>query len=118
MTSKHTPGPWPLETVRTSCGVCHRVGRFPRNTVVDKFGAACIYVDYPGGGDREEELLANARLIAAAPELYEALEEILLFVPVGYAPTARPHACVDRNARLDAAMRAAVAAIAKARGEI
>lgn len=45
----HTPGPWPLETVKTSVGTCHKIG---------------------------DELLANARLISAAPEMLAALEMV------------------------------------------
>lgn len=64
----HTPGPWTLETVRTSIGFCHKIGPFPWNRQQNH---ACIYVDYPVHGD---ELLANARLIAAAPDLLKALQ--------------------------------------------
>lgn len=69
---KHTPGPWTLETVKTSIGFCHKVGPFPWGH--EKLNHACIYVDY---GSHEGVLLANARLIAAAPDLLEALEGLL-----------------------------------------
>ncbi len=74
-TSKHTPGPWTLETVTTSCGVCHKIGPFPWVDYDDKKvqNYACVYVDYGKNGD---ELLANARLIAAAPDLLDALKDI------------------------------------------
>jgi hypothetical protein len=64
---KHTKGPWSLETVKTSDGLCHKIGPFPWKD--DRQNHACIYVKYPGAGPIEEELLANARLIAAAPDL-------------------------------------------------
>lgn len=72
--SKHTDGPWTLDTVVTSSGVCHKIGPFPWKA--GKENHACIYVDYPGTGPIEAELLANARLIAAAPELLAALQTL------------------------------------------
>lgn len=71
---KHTPGPWQLETVRTSSGICHRIGPFPWKEGKDIH--CCVYVDYPGNGDIERELLANARLIASAPDLLAALKQL------------------------------------------
>ena len=70
---KWTPGPWAMETVRTSCGTCHRIGPFPRPAYASKpEGWACVYDDYPPGVG-SPDLLANAHLIAAAPDLYAAL---------------------------------------------
>ena len=75
METKHTPGPWTLETVPTTCGVCHKVGPFPGKRPVDKPRYACLYADYPSKGNQpDDELEANARLIAAAPELLQALK--------------------------------------------
>jgi hypothetical protein len=71
MTS-HTKGPWGLETVRTQVGICHKIGPFPGKDGKQKH--ACIYVDYPGVGLIETELLANARLMQASPDLLEALK--------------------------------------------
>lgn len=69
----HTPTPWALTTVPTSCGICHRIGPFP-----SKFGSrethACIYVDYEKNG---KELLANAELIVKAVNAHEAMKEAL-----------------------------------------
>lgn len=72
---KHTAAPWTLETVRTSIGICHKIGPFPWKD--GKENHACVYVDYPGDGAIEAELLANAKLIAAAPELLEALQAVV-----------------------------------------
>lgn len=84
METKHTPGPWTLQTVPTSCGICHKIGPFPaKQGSPDKPTHACVYVDYPGNGPREAELLANARLIAAAPELLEALREAVDLAWIG-----------------------------------
>lgn len=72
MKSRHTPGPWRLETAPTSVGYCHKIGPWPIQSI-RKETYACIYhdnyrPDYPDG-----ELLANARLMVAAPEQYDAL---------------------------------------------
>lgn len=74
METKHTPGPWIYGTARDS------EGRAARITAV---AHCCDYViglesDYEGGnyrdGDPEGDPEADARLIAAAPELLGALQ--------------------------------------------
>ena len=66
MTDAHTPGPWTLRRMHT--------GGFDimdwRNRDV-----ATVY----GGGVETESREANARLIAAAPDLLEALDGIIHF---------------------------------------
>ena len=76
-TVKHTPGPWSLETVRTSVGVCHQIGPLGCST---KLKSACLYDDCYSDRARDLQLLADARLIAAAPELLEALKEAAKYV--------------------------------------
>jgi hypothetical protein len=72
---KHTPGPWVLETVKTSCGICHKIGPFPPRQNGGKIRHACLYSDYDYALNPSDlQLLANARLIAAAPDLLEALK--------------------------------------------
>ena len=74
---KHTPGPWSIYTVPTSCGICHQVGPFPGKRDGDAPRHACLYADYPSSENpSDKELEANARLIATAPELLVALERI------------------------------------------
>ena len=81
METKHTPGPWALETVPTTCGVCHKVGPFPGKRPVDKPRYACLYADYPSKGNQpDDELEANARLIVSAPELYDVLREVFEYL--------------------------------------
>jgi hypothetical protein len=69
---KHTPAPWTMQTVPTSCGVCFKVGPFPWKN--GKLNHACIYADYPCPLSIEyKTAVANATLIAAAPDLLAAL---------------------------------------------
>ena len=70
--SDFTPGPWLLRTTPTSAGICHIV------SAADWRGAF-IYGDGIRKGvddalPKAQELAANARLIAAAPDLLEALQ--------------------------------------------
>lgn len=71
MMNKHTPGPWLLRTAPTSAGLCHIVsaadwrGAFIYGDGIRK----CVDDALP----KAQELAANARLIAAAPDLLEAL---------------------------------------------
>ena len=74
-----------------------------------KLNHACIYADYPSPSSPEYiECAANATLIAAAPDLLEALQKAFLYINggPGYTPENRM-----------AAYHAARAAIAKATGE-
>lgn len=63
MKAQHTPGPWENDggTIRSSCGVSV---------------ASVLNVAWPLGR-KPENPEANARIIAAAPELLEALIELL-----------------------------------------
>lgn len=102
MSAKHTPGPWEMKTVRTSCGVCHKIGPWPHKWRAGEEMSACIYDDYPSPPQGTDTMLANARLISAAPDLLEALENL-----VNSFEKHRPKEYWD----------AARAAIAKAKGE-
>lgn len=70
---RHTPAPWGVERVpiqsRGGSNTCHKIGPFQ----------ACIYDDWRprDAGISEEENEANARLIAAAPELLATLEKLM-----------------------------------------
>lgn len=73
--SKHTPGPWKIDgpkAMNIQCNI-HRVIND------DRFPAAFVPAwDQPAPGEEDgtEEARANARLIAAAPDLLEALKAL------------------------------------------
>ena len=62
----HTPGPWELKYEKTGRTI----------DAVIKMGKAAIYFTR-GIGQTFEEQQANARLIASAPDLLSALEEMI-----------------------------------------
>lgn len=71
---KHTPGPWKILRKRPM----EMSGNFHQVTDNERYPAAFVPAwDNPAVGeiDGTEEALANARLIAAAPEMLEALKE-------------------------------------------
>lgn len=99
--TKHTSGPWEADA------------EFPDRLFVPDYGRIWINgYDSEGGpihigyvdGPRTVERMANAHLIAAAPELLEALEECIVAVDNGEFPSFKLYS-------------AARAAIAKSKGE-
>ena len=96
--AKHTPGPW--ETDKMEGDFFPRVILPPR----EDWCKSSITIN-EGRGDMEE-CQANARLIAAAPDLLEALRELAGCLNV-----------LNPNRRLVKALREARASIAKAQGE-
>ena len=98
MNAKHTPGPWNIGTsdIPVSSFSVHG-GNRNHSTI-----ARLASLDFVGMG--LDEQYANARLIAAAPELLVALEQMLNLNSLG---------AYEQSAAISAAR----AAIAKARGE-
>lgn len=95
--SGHTPGPWTATRVPTSIGHAWQF---------DPPGG-CIYVDDGGAEERDAKTAeADARLIAAAPDLLDALENLYALVR-GECPSVLEDDHHDDMVR---------AAIAKARG--
>ena len=61
MSAQHTPGPWRFASIIGRCGIWSPGG---------------LVAATPEWIGRESEMLANARLIAAAPELLAVCQEI------------------------------------------
>ena len=101
--SKHTQGPWTVSNETDISGIEND----PENGCVGPVDVAHVYLRTVQG--RTE---ANARLIAAAPDLLEALEwcaeTLAVFVADG---SAAPESVIGKN------LTTARAAIAKATGE-
>jgi hypothetical protein len=79
--AQHTPGPWLVLQVPTSAGSAFRIG-----TAGAEKGCAWVYADGIRKGiddslPRAQELAANARLIAAAPDLLKALKNLCRTFP-------------------------------------
>lgn len=115
MTASHTPGPWTAHPSKYHEGVhIVQAGR-PSNRVLARFGSE----DEP----LDDTDLANARLIAAAPDLLAALQSLHSFVAVrfGRGPDAVIPETIDTHIgvpiKIGEIMREAAAAVAKATGE-
>ena len=87
-TTNHTPGPWIID----------------RGQIRDTDGNSLASVPYSLGGTQD---CANARLIAAAPDMFDALQGV-----VDYLET---FVCHDEQGRI--ALSKAQETIAKAKGE-
>ena len=107
---EHTPGPWKIERLsigsRGGSNTCWMIGPMD----------ACIYDDWRprANGISEAENEANARLIAAAPDLLAALENIRdtiesCYIAGGWVP-------LDAE-EMESIVEMATIAIAKAKGE-
>lgn len=95
--AKHTPGAWKVSENKTRSGCAAKVVSIDKGYVVaEAFSSPSANIKYK---DLWGEAEANARLIAAAPELMVALEGLLS------SPNSNLHHNVAR------------AAIAKAKGE-
>ena len=102
----YTPGPWVMEG-HFVFGPVHEQSRHPNGRVLVAKVVRGSYRADPlldGGADRFSfDSLHDARLIAAAPELYEALENLIEFLVHG-----------KKNCQ---AILRAKAALARARGD-
>jgi hypothetical protein len=102
MSNAHTPGPWVLTIKPSEHDADFTVAEIEQPRTVKYRGAVARMQSaehiYGIGG---EELIANARLIAAAPDMLEAL--ILAEI------AADPTATADERAKAKSAIRAAIA---------
>jgi len=112
---EHTPGPWEVAHYDGEEWYGCDVSVFARISSVNHRSVARIYGDgvlahNPNNAERD----ANARLIAAAPEMLEALEKAVpwlgkMIADGGHLNSVLPRAC-------EIALDQAEAAISKARG--
>jgi hypothetical protein len=111
MSTKHTPGPWFVKKTAMSCFIDARIG-----------GGMLQEVAWCGQTATPEHMDANARLIAAAPDLLEALNRLLITAECvkrqadnsGKTPYTDWRSAVDDLTKVSDKARAA---IAKATGE-
>jgi hypothetical protein len=68
--TEHTPTPWTIEEVKTSCGRCFKIGSPEMLNGEGKPTYVCVYDDY-GRGDNQQQ--ANAAFIVEAVNGREAL---------------------------------------------
>ena len=80
--SKHTPGPW-------------RVVQDPTNLSLQVYGQTLALFECWRRSDEQTEL-ANARLVASAPELLEALEFVIRGVPDTWEGVQKAHAAIAK----------------------
>jgi hypothetical protein len=100
--SKHTPGPWDVVEWGSRWGV---------EATIEGYSVVVFGTDDDDAGVNgrdDDEMRANTRLIAAAPELLAALRDL--------QNIASGVPAIERNPRFAEARRAALAAIAKAEG--
>lgn len=101
----HTPGPW--ETNRPFTAITSDANGRPRVVAEIWYRRT----PFPGHPTDYEEAIANARLIAAAPDLLAALHKVLNTISIQTASGCRP----GRD-NFNDAVRTGRAAIAKAEG--
>jgi hypothetical protein len=114
MSATFTPGPWVVTRnhpdPETAKSLVEIQSKATTDALGDFWSGTDIATIYAADPDKYPERAANARLIAAAPELLEALREILDLCAVGD---------VDENTEAlgwGAVIRDAKAALAKATG--
>jgi hypothetical protein len=93
MKTSHTPGPWTIDTDKSS---------------IIMSGQRTIINPAPDGASRDEEI-ANARLIAAAPDLLAALQRIMITSDRRMADGGDKLDFQDTNRHLGDMARAAIA---------
>ena len=76
---KHTPGPWEVfEFKLKDCDGVETKDYFLKNGEGIVFSGPCFRADGVQSKKKQERAMANAALIAAAPELLDALKEAVL----------------------------------------
>jgi len=105
MMGKHTPGPW--------------IWNYSKNAIIHPVNDASDEVQHYGGILVCESVWdePNARLIAAAPDLLEALEKAIPMLNENYIWHRDSQSNPVKTTNANTAWHAARAAIAKAKGE-
>ena len=109
MNAKHTPGPWKVEE-RTKRGTYGQPVKGCATSISVSANTVLFHCAVIADGSNLETAKANAALIAAAPEMFEALVSICAVLAI------REDLCDDSKFLSDARNRA-LASLAKARGE-
>jgi hypothetical protein len=121
--TEHTPGPWVVTTRPLGWHEKHTTGKaiLPEVSVRREGDYAICGLCWQGtyDGEQHHDAIANARLIAAAPDLLEALEGVQRLLGAGLRDalselTVRDYLLGGETTGIIAAIGAA---IAKARGE-
>lgn len=116
MKANHTPGPWAVHPADSmELAERHNVPLGAKESLTGEFA---VYTDDGRGNGvllPREQFDANARLIAAAPELLAALENLLIAFP---DPTIQDghRLRLEQVARINGTVELAHLAIAKAKG--
>jgi hypothetical protein len=116
--SAHTPGPWHVLPLQTGIAAeAQESGSFSIGNSVDENRAIILCSRFPWP-ERADEMKANAHLIAAAPDLIEALKDLKVryealfnvYSARAYCPSS------DSSSDLELALTTCNRAIAKATG--
>lgn len=84
----HTPGPWTVEDIFEDGGLDIIIGyQIPDAGSPIPVAHICGVDEHGGPPKTKKEVAANARLIAAAPELLAACQQALLVVDEAYEAT-------------------------------
>ena len=109
--SRHTPGPWRAETNCSPFCITREIERLPKSLGGHRQFRDIAEVFVTDKGDGAPEDYANARLIAASPDILKALEVILV------RASCAPHDDAEAASReFQTIVNYARAAIAKATG--
>lgn len=114
MTTKHTPGPWRVDETKAlgAYGVWTDYATHPGHDGAGYPSLVCSMVPTVKSEITREQRDANARLIAAAPDLLAACQESLAFISeIDFALLAE---LLDGR---DSLLERLQAAVAKAKGE-
>jgi len=120
--SEHTPGPWTYSRSEQYGDWCFYVGQADGAPYTPHYSDVATLIAETVSDERRSIQEANARLIAAAPDLLEAVQEFLEMTEEPPEPNCSCHIappcgdCVD-HAGLRGAFKVARAAITKATGE-